>query len=68
MGSTLKAYIREAIAVEKAGVKVKLKKITEHKVPGELQKKLDENSVLEKAFHGRDRRAAEGVHALCFRG
>jgi uncharacterized protein YdeI (YjbR/CyaY-like superfamily) len=50
MGSTLKAYIREAIAVEKAGVKVKLKKITEHKIPEELQKKLDESSVLEKAF------------------
>src|ERR1700752_303695 len=39
--TTLKAYIREAIAVEKAGVKVNLKKTAEFKVPDEFQSKLD---------------------------
>jgi uncharacterized protein YdeI (YjbR/CyaY-like superfamily) len=51
MESILKAYIYEAIEVEKAGLKVKLKKITEHKVPEELQNKLDEIPSLKTAFH-----------------
>jgi uncharacterized protein YdeI (YjbR/CyaY-like superfamily) len=46
----LKAYIREAIDLEKAGVKVKLKKIPEFTVPDELQAKLDEFPALKKAF------------------
>jgi uncharacterized protein YdeI (YjbR/CyaY-like superfamily) len=50
MEPILKACIHEAIAVEKAGLKVKLKKITEHKVPKELQNKLDESPSLETAF------------------
>lgn len=48
--STLKAYIDEAIAAEQAGLKVRFKKITEHKVPEELQKKLDEIPALKTAF------------------
>ncbi len=50
LAPTLKAYIYEAIEVEKAGVKVKLKKNPEP-VPEELQKKLDKNRLLEKAFN-----------------
>jgi uncharacterized protein YdeI (YjbR/CyaY-like superfamily) len=46
----IKAYIREAIEAEKAGLKVKLKTTAEFKVPGEFQEKLDKNSALEKAF------------------
>jgi uncharacterized protein YdeI (YjbR/CyaY-like superfamily) len=46
----LKAYIQEAIAAEKAGLKVTFKKITEFKVPEELQVKLDANPVLKTAF------------------
>ncbi|MGC4030597.1 MAG: YdeI/OmpD-associated family protein [Tepidisphaeraceae bacterium] len=46
----LKAYVAEAIANEKAGLKVEFKKITEHAVPEELQKKLDEMPELNKAF------------------
>src|SRR5437667_10872489 len=38
----LKAYINEAIAVEKAGLKVKLKKTSEFIIPEELQTKFDE--------------------------
>jgi uncharacterized protein YdeI (YjbR/CyaY-like superfamily) len=50
MEKTLKAYIYEAIEVEKAGLKVKLKKTTEFKIPEEFQKKLDKNAALKKAF------------------
>jgi len=47
---TVKAYIYEAIEVEKAGLKVKLKKTSDFKVPEEFQKKLDKSSKLKTAF------------------
>ena len=47
---TLKAYIYEAIAVEEAGLKVKLKKTTEYAVPEEFQRKLDKQPKLKTAF------------------
>ncbi|MGP8214156.1 MAG: YdeI/OmpD-associated family protein [Bacteroidia bacterium] len=47
----LKAYIKEAIEVEKAGLKVTLKKTSEYKIPEEFQDKLDENPALKKAFY-----------------
>jgi len=50
MEPILKAYIREAIEVEKAGVKVKLKKTADFKIPDEFQKKLDEIPALKTAF------------------
>ena len=46
----IKAYIYEAIEVEKAGLKVKLKTTEEFKVPDEFQKKLDKIPALRKAF------------------
>lgn len=46
----LKAYIFEAIEVEKAGLKVELKKTSDYKVPGEFQKKLNELPALKTAF------------------
>ena len=46
----LKAYIYEAIEVEKAGLKVRLKKTTEYKVPEEFQIKLNKKPALKKAF------------------
>jgi uncharacterized protein YdeI (YjbR/CyaY-like superfamily) len=46
----LKAYIREAIEVEKAGLKVKLKKTSDFKTPEEFQNKLDEIPALKTAF------------------
>jgi uncharacterized protein YdeI (YjbR/CyaY-like superfamily) len=49
--STLKAYIYEAIEVEKAGLKVKLKKATEFNIPDEFQKKLNKNAALKTAFY-----------------
>ncbi len=46
----LKAYIYEAIEVEKAGLKVELKKTTEYSIPEEFQQKLDESPNLKTAF------------------
>jgi uncharacterized protein YdeI (YjbR/CyaY-like superfamily) len=46
----LKAYIHEAIEVEKSGLKVELKKTADFDVPEELQKKLDKNRALKTAF------------------
>lgn len=48
--STLKAYIHEAIAVEKAGLKVKLKKTEEFAVPEEFQQVLNNNPAVKAAF------------------
>jgi uncharacterized protein YdeI (YjbR/CyaY-like superfamily) len=48
--SVIKAYIYEAIEVEKAGLKVKLKKPTEFEVAGEFQNKLDKMPDLRSAF------------------
>jgi uncharacterized protein YdeI (YjbR/CyaY-like superfamily) len=46
----LKAYIQEAIEVEKAGLKVNFKTISEFQVPEELQVKLEESPALKRAF------------------
>jgi len=47
---TLKAYIYEAIEVEKAGLKVAYKKTADYKMPEEFQKKLNKSATLKKAF------------------
>lgn len=46
----LKTYIYEAIEVEKAGLKVELKKTEEYPVPEEFQNKLDKMPALKDAF------------------
>ena len=51
MEPILKAYIKEAIKVEKAGVKVPLKKTSEFKMPEEFQNVLDVTPALKKAFY-----------------
>ncbi|GAA4305887.1 YdeI/OmpD-associated family protein [Compostibacter hankyongensis] len=48
--AVLRAYIYEAVAVEEAGLKVKLKKTADFEVPGEFQQKLDELPALKRAF------------------
>jgi len=50
MEPVLKAYIHEAMDVEKAGLKVNLKKTSEFKIPEEFQNKLDEIPALKTAF------------------
>ena len=46
----LKEYIREAVEVEKAGLKVNYKEISEYELPEELQQKLNELPALKTAF------------------
>ncbi|AXP81377.1 hypothetical protein CJ739_2303 [Mariniflexile rhizosphaerae] len=48
--SIIKAYIFEAIEVEKAGLKVKMKKTSEFKMPDEFKKTLEDNPDLKSAF------------------
>jgi uncharacterized protein YdeI (YjbR/CyaY-like superfamily) len=48
---SLKEYVYEAIEVEKAGLKVKLKKTSDFKIPSEFQIKLDKQPALKKAFN-----------------
>jgi uncharacterized protein YdeI (YjbR/CyaY-like superfamily) len=50
MQPILKAYIHEAIEVDKAGLKVIPKKTDEFKIPEEFQNKLDETPALKTAF------------------
>ncbi len=50
MEAILKAYVYEAIEVEKAGLKVDLKKTTEFTMVQEFEKKLDELPALKTAF------------------
>jgi uncharacterized protein YdeI (YjbR/CyaY-like superfamily) len=47
---TLKAYIREAIEVEKAGLKVPFKRTKDFEMPEELESKLEESRALKEAF------------------
>lgn len=49
--TTLKAYIFEAIEVEKAGLKVELKKATEFEIPEEFQAVLVDMPEVKKAFY-----------------
>lgn len=48
--STLKSYIYEAIEVERAGLKVELKKTSEFNIPDEFRQVLDEYVELKTAF------------------
>ncbi len=48
--TTIKAYLQEAIAVEKAGLKVTKKETAEFAMPEEFQAKLDVSPALKTAF------------------
>ena len=50
MKSILKAYIFEAIEVDKSGLKPTLKKTEQYGIPEEFQKKLDKTPTLKSAF------------------
>lgn len=49
--TALKAYVYEAIEVEKAGMTVKLKKTKEFDMPEEFEKRLNKSAALKKAFY-----------------
>lgn len=48
--ASIKAYVYEAIELEKAGIKVELKKTSEFEMPEEFQSKLDDWVELKTAF------------------
>jgi uncharacterized protein YdeI (YjbR/CyaY-like superfamily) len=50
MKATIKAYLQEAVAVEKAGLKVSMKPTAEFVMPEEFQAKLDTSPALKTAF------------------
>ena len=52
MSLSIKAFIRQAIELEKSGAKVELRKVSELQVPEELQTRLDAEPALNKAFAG----------------
>jgi uncharacterized protein YdeI (YjbR/CyaY-like superfamily) len=49
--ATLKTYIKEAIAINKAGLKVELKKTTEFDMPKEFEQTLKKTPELKTAFY-----------------
>ena len=49
--SAVKTYLREAIAVEKSGVKVQMKSAAQFDVPEEFRRSLDDDPKLAEAFH-----------------
>ena len=67
MKSVLKAYIREAIEIERAGLKVKFKKTSDLKFPEELQIMLDEFPDFRTAFDSVDAGTATRLHLSFFR-
>jgi uncharacterized protein YdeI (YjbR/CyaY-like superfamily) len=48
--SKIKDYIKQAVAVEKSGEKVKMKSAAQFDVPEEFKKRLDDDTRLAKAF------------------
>jgi uncharacterized protein YdeI (YjbR/CyaY-like superfamily) len=48
--AAVKAYIKEAIAVEKSGAQVQMKSVAQFDVPEEFQRRLDGDAKLAKAF------------------
>jgi uncharacterized protein YdeI (YjbR/CyaY-like superfamily) len=49
--AAIKAYILEAIAIEKSGAKVPMKGVAQFDTPREFQERLDDDPRLAEAFH-----------------
>lgn len=49
--SIIKSYIKEAISIDTAGLKVELKKTTEYNIPDEFQKLIETMPELKDAFY-----------------
>lgn len=49
--AVLKAYIKEAMAIEKSGAKVQMKTAAQFDAPAEFQKRIDDDPKLAEAFH-----------------
>jgi uncharacterized protein YdeI (YjbR/CyaY-like superfamily) len=48
--TTIKAYVREAIAIEKAGLRLEPRKTTDFPVPEELKERLRKDARFKRAF------------------
>ena len=51
LGKSIKDFVKQAVEVEKAGLKVAFKKSSDLVYPKEFQDSLDRNSALREAFH-----------------
>ena len=49
--TAVKGYITEAIAIEKSGARVEMRRVAQFDVPEEFQRRLDEEPELAEAFH-----------------
>ena len=49
--SAIKAYIKDAVAVEKSGAKVQMKTVAQFEMPEEFQKRLEKDAKLSDAFY-----------------
>jgi uncharacterized protein YdeI (YjbR/CyaY-like superfamily) len=49
--TAVKGYIKEAIAIEKSGARVEMRRVAQFDVPEEFQRRLDEEPELAEAFH-----------------
>jgi uncharacterized protein YdeI (YjbR/CyaY-like superfamily) len=65
MEPILRAYIKEAIEVEKAGLEVGYKKTSEFVIPEEFQNRLDKSPILKAAFDALTPGRQRG-YILCF--
>lgn len=65
--AAIRAYIAEAIGVEKSGAKVEMKDVAQFEVPEEFQMRLDDDPALAEAFHALTRGRQKG-YLLHFAG
>jgi uncharacterized protein YdeI (YjbR/CyaY-like superfamily) len=65
--AAIRAYIAEAIEVEKSGAKVEMKDVAQFEVPEEFQRRLDDDPALAEAFHALTRGRQKG-YLLHFAG
>lgn len=49
--ATIRAYIKEAITIEKSGATVVMKSAAQFDMPGEFQKRIDDDPKLAEAFY-----------------
>ncbi|MEZ4780647.1 MAG: DUF1801 domain-containing protein [Flavobacteriaceae bacterium] len=62
----IKAYIFEAIEVEKAGLEVKMKKTSEYEMPEELEQEFENDSEFKTAFYNLDTIGRQRGYLLTF--
>jgi len=65
---TIKAYVREAIAVEKAGLRMKPKETSDFAVPEELREGVSQRSPLQASLRGADAGTPEKLPVPLRRG